>query len=73
MAGITLQIAQSHLDTWLAAEEAVSLGQSFAHKGNALTRADLAVIGSRIDYWNKHVERLTRGSGIAVQRIILNG
>lgn len=73
MAGITLQIAQDKLTTWLAAEEAVSLGQSFAHKGNMLTRANLRDIRDQIDYWQKHVERLTRGSGISVQRIILNG
>ena len=73
MAGIDLPTAQAHLQTWLDAESAVALGQSFAHKGNMLTRADLTAIRGQIDYWNKHVERLSRGCGMTVQRIILNG
>lgn len=77
MAGITLQIAESKLALWLAAEETITLGQSLAHKGNMLTRANLKDVRDQITYWNSHVERLTPGADLnrcnRVQRIILHG
>ncbi|MCB9993112.1 MAG: hypothetical protein H6873_05595 [Hyphomicrobiaceae bacterium] len=65
MAGITIDQAQSHLDLWLAADEAVATGQEFeietANGGRRkLRRADAAEIRNRIDYWNGKVEQLTR-------------
>ena len=44
MSGITLATAQAKLDLWLSAEGSVALGQSVAHEGKALTRANLAQI-----------------------------
>ncbi len=73
MAGITLAIAQAHLDTWLAAETAIGLGQSVAHDGRVLTRADLNAVRAQIEYWNNHLQKLTRGPGLKVQRVILHG
>jgi hypothetical protein len=61
MAGITIDIAQAKLATWLAAEEAVALGQSVtSDTGRTLTRANLADIRTQIDYWSTHVAKLTQ-------------
>jgi hypothetical protein len=74
MSGITLATAQAHLDTWLAAETQVAGGQSVAFDGRALTRANLSEIRQQIDYWSRHVQRLTRGgAGVSVQRLIVHG
>lgn len=60
MAGITLTHAQSMLDKWLAAEEAVAVrGQSFQLGDRQLTRANVAWIRDRIDYWDRKVRQLT--------------
>lgn len=59
MAGITLTIAQANLDLWLAADEAVSTGQSYSIKDRSLSRVDAAEISRKIDYWQGWVERLT--------------
>jgi hypothetical protein len=61
MAGIDIPTAEAKLALWLAAEEKVAAGQSVAADGRVLTRANLAEIADRIDYWNGHVQRLTRG------------
>jgi len=53
MAGITLETAQRHLDTWLEAELAVATGQSYTIGSRTLTRANLTEIRNAIDYWNK--------------------
>lgn len=74
MAGIDLTTAQAHLDTWLAAELAVAEGQAVAFQGRALTRANLGEIREQIDYWSRHLERLTRrGSGVSVQNLVIHG
>jgi hypothetical protein len=62
MAGITLTIAQANLDLWLAADEAVSTGQSYSIKDRSLSRADAAEITRKIDYWQGWVSKLTPGS-----------
>lgn len=62
MAGITLTIAQAKLDLWLAADEAVSTGQSYSIKDRSLSRADAAEITRKIDYWQAWVSRLTPGA-----------
>lgn len=53
MAGITLEIAQKHLDAWLEAELTVTTGQSYTIGSRVLTRANLTEIRNAIDYWNK--------------------
>lgn len=44
MPGITLEIAQKHLDAWLEAELACTTNQSYTIGSRTLTRADLAEI-----------------------------
>lgn len=58
MAGITLDIAREHLETWLEAEEAVSAGQGYTIGSRTLTRANLTEIGNRIKYWDNKVNTL---------------
>lgn len=63
MAGITLDQAQSRLDGWLAADEAVSANQSYEINGRSLTRADAKSIRENIDYWDAKVQQLSAGGG----------
>ena len=73
MAGITLQSAQAQLDLWLAADAAVTSGQSYSIGGRALTRANAAEITNKIDYWNGWVQKLSRSSsGIRVRYGVAN-
>ncbi len=48
--------AQTRLQLWLDAEEAVSKGQSYAIGDRSLTRANLSEIIERIGYWQRQVE-----------------
>lgn len=65
MPGITLAQAEAKLTLWMDAEDKVASGQSYSIQGRSLTRADLGMIGERIDRWERKVQRLTRG-GIRV-------
>jgi len=58
---ITLETAQAQLDAWIAADAAVSKGQAYEIAGRKMTRADAAAITEKIDYWNRWVNRLSRG------------
>lgn len=51
MPGITLEIAQKHLDAWLEAELSCTTNQSYTIGSRTLTRADLAEIRNTIKYW----------------------
>lgn len=62
MAGITLAQAQTHLDSWLAADVAVSSNQAYTNGSRTLTRADAAEIRTNIDYWQAKVNELTASS-----------
>jgi len=68
MAGITLADAEAKLTLWLTAEEKVASGQSYTINGTTMTRANLNEIRETIDYWDRKVQRLTRG-GIRVRGI----
>lgn len=59
MAGITLAQAQAQLDTWLAADMAVSKKQSYRLGDRQLTFADAADITAKIDYWSAKVQQLS--------------
>ncbi len=48
---ITKDQAQEHLDAWLAADKAVSTGQSYTIDGMTLTRVDSEKIRESISYW----------------------
>jgi hypothetical protein len=71
MAGITTAQAEAQLSLWLAADAAVSSGQSYSIGDRSLTRADADKITSKIEFWNKQVLRLTRG-GIRVRGVSLS-
>jgi hypothetical protein len=58
MAGITLAQAQIALQTWIDASTAVAGGQSVAHNGRALTRANLGQIQEAIVFWDRKCKEL---------------
>ena len=47
--------AQTRLQLWLDAEEAVSKGQAHSIGDRSLTRANLSEITERIAYWQRQV------------------
>ncbi|KEO84766.1 DUF6148 family protein [Tumebacillus flagellatus] len=55
----TLEQAQKHLETWMAAELAVATGQSYTIGTRSLTRANLKDIRDSITYWRGEVDRLS--------------
>lgn len=59
MAGITLTQAQAKLDTYLAAQEKIIIGQKVEIDGEALTRANFVDVERAIDYWDKRVRALS--------------
>ena len=62
MTGITLAIAQSKLDAYLAAETAVLSGQKYEIEGRMLWRANLKEIQDGINIWDQRVKRLSARS-----------
>ncbi|MFS2004620.1 DUF6148 family protein [Duganella sp. CT11-25] len=74
MAGITLQLAQAQLESYLAAETAALAGQSYEIAGRKLTRADLATIQTGITLWNRRVGELaSRATGRGRSRTLVPG
>lgn len=63
----TLEQAQEHLATWLAAETACAGSQSYTISGRSLTRANLAEIRRSISFWRNECERLQAGHGAGVR------
>jgi hypothetical protein len=59
MAGITLAQAEEKLALWMAADEAVSRGQSYSIAGRNLSRTDAAEIQNRITFWDAKVKSMT--------------
>ena len=64
VAGITLALAQSRLDAYLAAEEAALSNRSYTINGRSLTRQDLSEIRAGIDVWNSRVQQLARSGSL---------
>lgn len=66
MPGITLAQAEAKLTLWLAAEEALATSQSYQisvdGSSRQLTRADLAEVGKRVQFWDAKVKALTPSS-----------
>ena len=58
MAGITLKIAEKHLEAWLTAELEVTTHQSYTIGSRSLTKANLSEIRKQIEYWSDQVARL---------------
>ena len=73
MSGIDLATANEKLTAWLAAETEVMDGKSYTIAGRAYTNHDLSAIREQIDYWDRKVIRLSRGSSIGAHRLIVNG
>ena len=59
MAGITRAQAESQLATWLAANEALSRGQSYRIGDRELTKVDAADVLSQIEFWDAKVKELS--------------
>ena len=59
MAGITLAMAQTPLDAYVAAETAILSGQEYTIGARRLKRADLAQVQAGITLWNQRVQDLT--------------
>jgi hypothetical protein len=71
MSAWELEEARMHLNTWLQAEIAVASGQSYRIGTREVTRADLANIRERINFWRREVERLEKGrAGARVLRVV---
>lgn len=51
MAVFTKEMCQKKLNTWLAAEEAIAIGQSYQIGSRMLTRADLKQVREEMEYW----------------------
>lgn len=72
--GITLEIAQNHLDEWLKAELVVTGGQSYQIGSRRLDRANLYQIREEIKYWENKVNQLrlqaNRGGKVRVMRAV---
>jgi hypothetical protein len=55
--------AQTHLDAWLAADSAVSLGQTYTisteNGSRSLSRVDSAEIRNQITFWSRQVQQAT--------------
>ena len=62
MAGITLSQAEAALAIWVAADLAVSSGQSYAIGSRQLTRVDASEITEKLQFWDGKVKELSRGT-----------
>jgi hypothetical protein len=63
MAGITLTQAEAALAIWVAADLAVSSGQSYSIGSRQLTRVDAKEITEKLQFWDGKVKELSRGGG----------
>ncbi|KGE20648.1 DUF6148 family protein [Paenibacillus wynnii] len=62
----THEVAQAHLESWLAAELALSTGQSYTIGTRSLTRVDITDVMDQIKYWQKQVNECVReASGLS--------
>lgn len=73
---ITLETAQIHLNSWLAADLAISQGQEYeidtGGTRRKLKRVDAATIKKNIDYWRGLVSKLQSGSGKPKMKLVVN-
>lgn len=58
----TLETAQMHLNSWLAAELAISTGQSYTIGTRSLTRANLKDVREAIQFWQRQVLHCQRAA-----------
>lgn len=68
VAAFSLAEAQAKLAEWKTAETKVAEGQAYIIAGRSMTRADLAAIAERIEYYAQMVNKLERpGGGIRIR------
>lgn len=70
MAGITLQEAKNHLESWLAAELEIATSQSYRIGTRTLTRANLNEVREQVKYWEQKVQQLERKGRNRVYRAV---
>ena len=72
--GLTLTQAKQQLDSWLKASQAVAQGQSYSISteggSRSLSRANARDILAQITFWQRQVQRLSRG-GISLTPVVL--
>jgi hypothetical protein len=61
MAGIDLTTAEARLTEYMNAEERILANQSYSIGERTLTRANLKEVRDGIAYWDRQVQRLSRG------------
>ena len=61
--GITLDMAQDHLEEWLTAEMEITTHQSYRLRNQTLTMADLGEVRRQIQYWDEKVAELQARQG----------
>ena len=54
-----LATAQTNLDNWLAADAALSAGQSYTIGNRQLSRSDAGQVRNQITYWQRIVKTFT--------------
>lgn len=67
---VTLEEAQAQLMMWIEAERAVASSQSYTIGSRSLTRANLAEIAKRIDYWRNEVAAIKSGNKGGARRVM---
>lgn len=67
---LTLAQAQTQLDLWIAADTAVSKGQSYNIGNRSLSRVDAEEITNKITWWQNQIRRLTNGSSMTSKRAV---
>lgn len=55
---MTLEEAQAHYDSWIAADTAIQKGQSYSIDGLSLSRVDADLITAKINFWQRKVNEL---------------
>lgn len=72
MAELTLTQAKENLSAWIAADLAVSKGQSYSIGGRSMTRTDAKEITAKIKFWQNMVTALTSSTagGLTVKRVM---
>ncbi len=59
---ITLSMARTALNAWIAADLAVARGQSYSMNGRSLTLANVREIREQLHYWERRVASLMNPS-----------
>lgn len=60
--GISLEVAQKHLEEWLEAELEITTHQSYRLMDRTLTKADLGEVRRMVEFWEGKVNSLVRKS-----------